>query len=100
MLQIYGGIDSHFLAGFPMSSEMQLPQTMEDFIRHHGAMSGLMSDNAKSEISKAIGDYMRAMAEDRLHEQAERAILSAIRSASGARNTTSTRMNACCAIPS
>ncbi len=59
MLQIYGGIDSHFLAGYPMSSESDVSQTMEDFIRQHGAMEGLMSDNAKSEISTAVKNLHR-----------------------------------------
>ena len=54
MIQIYGGIDSHFLAGYPMSSESDMPATMEDFIRQHGAMKGLMSDNAKAEVSTAV----------------------------------------------
>ena len=32
MLQIFAGVDSHFLAGYPMSSEGDYPQAMEDFI--------------------------------------------------------------------
>jgi len=54
MLQIYGGLESEFLAGYPMPSESFMPQTMEDFIRDHGAPYGLMSDNAKVEIGSAI----------------------------------------------
>ena len=59
MIQLYGGIKSHFLAGYPMSSEAQVPETLEDFVRQHGAMTGLMSDNAKSEMSKKIKDILR-----------------------------------------
>ena len=59
MFQLYGGIDSHFLAGYPMSSESQMPSTMEDFVRQHGAMKGLMSDNAKAKVSEAVKDIER-----------------------------------------
>ena len=59
MLQLYGGISSHFLAGFPMSSETDLPRTYQDFIRTHGAPLGLMSDNAKSETSTRMKDLHR-----------------------------------------
>ena len=51
MLQLYAGIDSHYLAGYPMSSESDMPST---FIRQTGAPLGLMSDNAKSETSSRI----------------------------------------------
>ena len=54
MLELYGGVDTHFLAGYPLSSEASMPETHEDFIRDHGAMKGLMSDNAKSEVSHAM----------------------------------------------
>ena len=59
VLQLCGGIDSHFLAGCPMSSETQVPSTLEEFIRKHGAMQGLKSDNAKSEMSTAVKDLLR-----------------------------------------
>jgi len=59
MFQIYGGLDSHFLAGYPMKHETQMPQTMEDFIRDHGAMRGLLSDNAKAEVSNAVRNIQR-----------------------------------------
>ena len=53
MIQLYGGLNSHFLAGYPMSAESDMPETMEEFIHDHGAMEGLMSDNAKVEVSQA-----------------------------------------------
>ena len=59
MIQIYMGLISHFFAGYPMSSEANVPSTLEDFIRNHGAMYGLMSDNAKAEISRAIKSIER-----------------------------------------
>ena len=58
MAQLYGGIDSHFLKLIPMSSEKDLPFTLEEFIRDHGAMQGLKSDNAKSETSRAMHDIL------------------------------------------
>ena len=54
MLQLYGGADTHFLAGYPLSSEASMPETLEVFIHDHGAMKGLMSDNAKSEVSCVV----------------------------------------------
>ena len=59
MAQLYAGIKSEFLALFPMTSEKQVPETLEDFIRHHGAMRGLFSDNAKSELSTAVKQIQR-----------------------------------------
>jgi len=59
MLQLYGGMDSHFLAGYPLSSEAHVPATFEDFIRDHGAPQGLASDMAKSETSHKIRDILR-----------------------------------------
>ena len=59
MAQLYGGIDSHFLKLITMSSEKDLPFTLEEFIRDHGAMQGLKSDNAKSETSHAMHDILQ-----------------------------------------
>ena len=59
MIQLYGGLNSHFLAGYPMSAESDMPETMEEFIHDHGAMEGLMSDNAKVEVSQAAKNIHR-----------------------------------------
>ena len=59
MLQLFGGVTPHFLAGYPISSQAQIPQTFEDFIRQHGAPVGLVSDNAKAEMSQRIKDLLR-----------------------------------------
>ena len=59
MLQLYAGITSHYLAGFPMSSESDMPETFEDFIRQTGAPLGLMSDNAKSETGTKVQSLLR-----------------------------------------
>ena len=56
MAQVYGGLDSEFLSGHPMSSESSVPNTLQDFIHDYGAMEGLQSDNAKSETSIAMKD--------------------------------------------
>ena len=59
MAQLYGGVDSHFLKLVPMRSESDIPKTLQDFIRDHGAMRGLKSDNAKAETSIVIQDILR-----------------------------------------
>ena len=69
MLQLYGGVDTHFLAGYPLLSEASMPETLEDFIRDHGTMKGLMSDNAKSEVSRAVKNIQHLyMIKDRQSE--------------------------------
>ena len=54
--QVYGGLDSELLASYPMSSEGDLPTTLQDFIWDYGAMEGLKSDNVKSETSFKMKD--------------------------------------------
>ena len=56
LLQVYGGLDSELLASYPMSSESDLPTTLQDFIWDFGTMEGLKSDNAKSETSFKMKD--------------------------------------------
>ena len=69
MMQIYGGLDSELLAGFPLASESDLPDTLRDFIREYGAMEGLKSDNAKSETSFTMKNiFCMYMIKDRLSE--------------------------------
>ena len=59
MLQVFASMDSKLLHGVPMKSETEVPDTTLNFIRHYGAMEGLMSDNAKSETSFAVRDILR-----------------------------------------
>ena len=59
LVQVYGGLDSELLAGYPMSWEAEFPTTLEEFIRDYGAMEGLKSDNAKSETSFKMKDLFR-----------------------------------------
>ena len=42
-----------------MSSEAELPTTLQEFIRDYGAMEGLKSDNAKSETTFKMKDLFR-----------------------------------------
>ena len=51
MMHIDDSLDSDLIAGFPLASESDLPDTLHDFIREYGAMEGLKSDDAKSEMS-------------------------------------------------
>ena len=62
MVQIFGGLDSEFLHGTPLASESQMHHAFEDFIRSNGAPVGIMSDNAKSELSARILDLLRLYA--------------------------------------
>ena len=59
MMQVFAGMDSELLHGVPMKTETEVPDTILDFIRHYGAMDGLMSDKAKSETSFAVRDILR-----------------------------------------
>ena len=46
-----------------------MPETLEAFIRDHGAMKGLMSDNAKSEVRGDLKNIQRLyMIKDRQSE--------------------------------
>ena len=73
LVQVYGGLNSELLAGYPMSSETELPTTLKDFIRDYGTMEGLKSDNAKSETSFKMKDlfhmYLIKGKQSKLHYQ-------------------------------
>ena len=60
MLQLWAAMESHYLVGYPMRSESEIPHTLEEYIREHGAMRGIRSDQARSETqSIAIRDIRR-----------------------------------------
>ena len=59
MMQIYTGLVSGAVHGFPMKSEKEVAETMEDLIRKVGAPIGMRSDNAKAEIHGRTKDIMR-----------------------------------------
>ncbi len=57
--QIYVGKKSHLTEVFGMTTESQMAETLQDFIRKWGAPDALLSDNAKSEISKNVKRILR-----------------------------------------
>ena len=59
MIQLYTGMTSEFIRIFPMKSEEQVAETLEELIRKVGAPKGLKSDNAKSEMSRKVKDIQR-----------------------------------------
>ena len=58
MLQVYAGVKSHFLKTYPMSTESEMPGTLEDLIRFIGAPDTLISDNSKVQISKKVKRHL------------------------------------------
>ena len=57
--QLYVGKSSYYTHIFGMKSENQMADTLGDFICEVGAPYALLSDNAKSETSKTVKDYLR-----------------------------------------
>jgi hypothetical protein len=62
MLQLYCGCASQLTAVYPMKTETDMSGTLEDFIRQHGAPNALFSDNAKSQIGRAVQEILRMYA--------------------------------------
>ena len=58
--QVLVGRDSLVAVVYPMKSGKQFVNTLEDNIRRRGSMDKLLSDSAKTEISKKIMDILRA----------------------------------------
>ena len=58
--QVFVGRDSLVADVYPMKSGKQFVNTLEDNIRRRGAMDKLLSDSAKTEISKSVMDILRA----------------------------------------
>ena len=58
--QVFVGRDSLVADVYPMKSGKQFVNTLEDNIRRRGAMDKLLSDSAKTEISKKVMDILRA----------------------------------------
>ena len=59
MAQFYCGKDSLSCDVFGMQSEKELPNTLEDIIRERDAPNRLLSDMAKSEMSRRVLDFLR-----------------------------------------
>jgi hypothetical protein len=62
MLQLYCGCDSQLTAVFPMKTEREMADTLEDFIRFHGAPNALFSANSKVQIGHAVQEILRMYA--------------------------------------
>ena len=58
--QVFVGRDSLVADVYPMKSDKQFVNTLEDNIRRRGAKDKLLSDSAKTEISKKVMDILRA----------------------------------------
>ena len=58
--QVFVGRDSLVADVYPMKSGKQVVNTLEDNIRRRGAMDKLLSDSAKTEISKKVMGILRA----------------------------------------
>ena len=59
MAQIYAGKRSSKLVAYGMTSETQMPNTLEDLIRRYAAPNCLFSDNAKVQIGAGVRDILR-----------------------------------------
>jgi hypothetical protein len=59
MVQIYAGKQGQFTKAYPMKSESDIASMLQDLIRQVGAPNLLFSDNAKSEIGKAVTELLR-----------------------------------------
>jgi hypothetical protein len=64
MAQIFVGRTSLVIDIYGMSSEKQFVNTLEDVIRKRGAMDKLITDSARVEISKRVGEILRALCID------------------------------------
>ncbi len=64
MAQIFIGRKSLVIDVFGMSTESEFVNTLEDEIRKRGAMDKLITDSARVEISKRVGEILRALCID------------------------------------
>ena len=69
--QLYVGLTSSHVAGYPTRSEKDIPETLEDTIRKVGAPVGLMSDQAKAEMHGRTKDLLRMYEIDDRQSEAE-----------------------------
>ena len=56
--QVFVGRDSLVADAYPLKSGKQFVNTLEDFIRRRADMDKLLSDSAKTEISKKVMDIL------------------------------------------
>ena len=67
--QVLVGSNSLVADVYPMKSGKQFVNTLEDNIRRRRAMDKLLSDSAKTEISKKVMDILRAHHISNLHSE-------------------------------
>jgi hypothetical protein len=58
IVQLFCGCSSLLTAVYPMRRENNIAGTLEDFISHYGAPDALFSDNAKSQIGRAVQEIL------------------------------------------
>jgi hypothetical protein len=58
MVQLFCGCQRLITAVYPIRCEGNISGTLEDFIRQYGAPNSLFSDNAKSQIGKAVRETL------------------------------------------
>jgi len=59
MCQLFVGRKSKFTDVYPMKAKSEYPTALLDFIRSHGAMQGIMSDNAAEQVSAEATNILR-----------------------------------------
>ena len=59
MAQLYTGITSHYTKLYPMSSQTQIPNTLQDLLRDRGAPNNIKSDCAKAVMGKDFVEILR-----------------------------------------
>ena len=59
LVQLFTGADSEFTSIYPIHSKSEFPHALQGFIRDHGAMKSLCSDNAKEETSTLVQDILK-----------------------------------------
>lgn len=62
--QFFVGLESLVCDVFPMKTDKQFVNTLEDVIRHRGAPTKLVSDHAQVELSKRVLDLLRSLCID------------------------------------
>jgi hypothetical protein len=68
--QFFVGLESMVCDVFPMHTDKQFVNTLEDIIRRRGAPTKLVSDHAQVEISKKVLDILRSLCIDNWQSEA------------------------------
>ena len=62
MAQVFQGVKSRFTTLYPLKSEAQFPQALEQLITDRGAPNHIRSDSAKTYMSKTVQQILRMFA--------------------------------------